>query len=414
MSKLSQNPITKALEVGVINPLKEKVINLIAGSMDLIDPESAGFDAGTMLLLGKIDLEGNLVEEVEAKIEEDNSIYSEDELLAIHEDDQVGPLTQEEEAEEEETDKKPKWKKSKEDRIAEKLEKNKNAIKGKAKDAVEDIKNKLKDQTKEAVNKVKEQIYSRFAKFGSALAILAQGFGDVAKEFGSIPAAISGISASGPTLSPQLVIPLVQQLLSKGQTLSKFCDDIQAAWQELDIRGIADILPDEIPGVEELIEKIESGEKSISDVLDKLPIEIPGVDPETVDVDGFIETLRSTLDTVIAPTKEMKSAINGFADTIDETIKTLQVVPTMLGAPVDITTIANGTISVKSDTIEEHPDYKAVIDASKEPPFELDISADKCSNYDGGDPKTPENCTRFSPTTEGAERTCENCKLYRG
>ena len=97
---------------------------------------------------------------------------------------------------------------------------------------------KLKEQQQKAKEELIKKTQARLKKFGSAMSLLIDGVKSLSVRLATIPAAIISATPVGPGVSPNLVLPLLQQLKGEGDNLSKVYDDAKAAWDELGLEDM--------------------------------------------------------------------------------------------------------------------------------------------------------------------------------
>lgn len=97
---------------------------------------------------------------------------------------------------------------------------------------------KLKEQQQKAKEELIKKTQARLKKFGSAMSLLIDGVKSLSIRLATIPAAIISATPVGPGVSPNLVLPLLQQLKGEGDNLSKVYDDAKAAWDELGLEDM--------------------------------------------------------------------------------------------------------------------------------------------------------------------------------
>ena len=85
---------------------------------------------------------------------------------------------------------------------------------------------KLKEQQQKAKEELIKKTQARLKKFGSAMSLLIDGVKSLSVRLATIPAAIISATPVGPGVSPNLVLPLLQQLKGEGDNLSKVYIDV--------------------------------------------------------------------------------------------------------------------------------------------------------------------------------------------
>ena len=165
-------------------------------------------------------------------------------------------------------------------------------IKSKGIDLGEEVsKEKLQSKLNDATKEITEAYDRSLKKFGSAMSLLADGTVSLISRIAGSAAGIISTTPVGPGVSPNLLMPLLQQLKGEGDNLSKVFDDAKVAWDELGI--------DKLPG-SSAIDAIKSGvntifttaksiimavgsncdgESSSGIPTPSIPIEVPELDP---------------------------------------------------------------------------------------------------------------------------------------
>ena len=156
-------------------------------------------------------------------------------------------------------------------------------------------KEKLESGQQEAIEEI-TKVYDRsLKKFGSAMTLLVDGTVSLVSRIAGSAAGIISTTPVVPGVSPNLLMPLLQQLKGEGDNLSKVFDDAKVAWDELGI----DKLPESsaITSIKTAINGMFStakgfimavgsncdGEESGGLPTPSIPIEVPELDPKECD-----------------------------------------------------------------------------------------------------------------------------------
>lgn len=94
-------------------------------------------------------------------------------------------------------------------------------------------KSELEEAKNKAIEELKKKTMAQLKKFGSAASLLADGTISLVSRIAGSVAGIISVTPVGPGISPNLLLPLLQQLKGEGDNLSKVFDDTKAAWDEL-------------------------------------------------------------------------------------------------------------------------------------------------------------------------------------
>lgn len=94
-------------------------------------------------------------------------------------------------------------------------------------------KSKLEESKNKAIKELKKKTMAQLKKFGSSASLLADGTISLVSRIAGSAAGIISITPVGPGISPNLLMPLLQQLKGEGDNLSKVFDDTKSAWDEL-------------------------------------------------------------------------------------------------------------------------------------------------------------------------------------
>lgn len=104
-------------------------------------------------------------------------------------------------------------------------------------EALEEEKEKLAEQMSDGMG---SSIATSVAKLASKLTLLTTGAIGFATRLASIPIAIIGMGTTGPTISINLILPLLQQLQGEARNLSSVYDDVESSRKALQLEELGE------------------------------------------------------------------------------------------------------------------------------------------------------------------------------
>ena len=208
----------------------------------------------------------------------------------------------------------------------------KDQIKKRIKGTADKMKKDLKEKVAGIIKGIVDEIKERVTNFLSAVTGLIEGTKDTVSRLASIPNSIIATTPSGPGLVTNMIPEMVQQLGAEGSRISEKVTEVKAAMDRL--------------GLEEILSVIPGGNK-------------------------------------------VGTTLKAFKGAVDGTLETCNTICNMLGAVTnDIQSMVGELDTLTEETLEDIPEQpESEVDEDKIPtpelPFEIEIAAGDCKNYQG-------------------------------